>query len=170
MLVLYGWNRIDLNIRESDSNKLFKTKLRQQLICKLSKLSNVYSKTSGQASVHYARMRICLSALNAHRHKYNFINDNMCPLCNMRAESTHHYFLVCPALATPRATLLSRVLHILRNLSSHQYVLLSTRQSWSELQELLLKWLKSPTAGCKFAVVWCSSSIYCKLTMVRHMI
>ena len=135
-LVLYDWNRIDLNIRESGSNKLFKTKLRQQL-CKLSKLSNVYNKTSGQASVHHARMRMGLSALNAHRRKYNFINDNMCPLCNMRAESTHHYFLVCPALATPRTTLLSRLLQILRNLPN-QYVLLSTRQSSSELHELLL--------------------------------
>ncbi len=79
-----------------------------------------------------------LSASNAHRRKYNFINDNMCPLCNMRAESTHHYFLVCPALATPRATLLSRVFQILRNLPN-QYVLLCTRHlSSSELHELLL--------------------------------
>ncbi len=78
-----------------------------------------------------------LSALNAHRRTYNFINDNMCPLCNMRAESSHHYFLVCPALATPRATLLSRVFQILRNLPN-KYVLLSTRQSSSELHELLL--------------------------------
>ena len=69
--------------------------------------------------------------------KYNFINDNTCPLCNMRAESTHHYFLVCPALATPRATLLSRVFQILRNLPN-QYVLFSARQSSSELHQLLL--------------------------------
>ena len=61
----------------------------------------------------------------------------MCPLCNMRAESTHHYFLVCPALATPRATLLSRVFQILRNLPN-QYVLFSARQSSSELHQLLL--------------------------------
>ncbi len=44
----------------------------------------------------------------------------------MRAESTHHYFLVCPALTTPRATLFSRVFQILRNLP-YQYVLFSTR-------------------------------------------
>ncbi len=61
----------------------------------------------------------------------------MCPLCNMRAESTHNYFLVCPALATPRATLLSRVFQILRNLPN-QYVLFSARQSSSELHQLLL--------------------------------
>ncbi len=118
-------------------------------------LSNLYNRTSGQASVHHARMHMGLSALNAHRHKYNFVNDNTCPLCNMRAESAHHYFLISLALATPRTTLLSRVFQILRNLRN-QYVLFSTRQSW--IASIITKWLKPPTTRCKFAVVWCSGT------------
>ncbi len=48
------------------------TKLHQQL-CRLSNWSNLNNKTSGQTSVHHARMRMDLSALNAQRRKYNFI-------------------------------------------------------------------------------------------------
>ncbi len=81
-----GWNKLDLNIRESYNHNLFKTKPRQQL-CKLPMLSKLYNTTLGQASVHHARMRMGLSGLNAHRRKYNFINDNTCPLCNTKAEN-----------------------------------------------------------------------------------
>ncbi len=35
---------------------------------------------------------------------------------------------------------------------------------------IVAKWLKPPIAECKFAVVWRSSSIYCQLKTVRHMI
>ena len=67
--VLDDWNRLDLNIKESNSIKLFKTKRHQ----KLSKLSNLHNKTSSQGSVHHTRMRMGTSALNAQRRKYNFI-------------------------------------------------------------------------------------------------
>ncbi len=112
--MLDDWNKLDLNIRESNTHALFKTKLRQQL-CKLAMLSKLYNKTSGQASDHHARMLMGLSGLNAHRRKYNFINDNTYPLCNMKAENTYHYFLVCPVLVTPLATLLTRVSQVFSN-------------------------------------------------------
>ncbi len=72
-------------------------------------------------------MRMGFNALNAQRCKYmyNFINDNMCPLCNMRAENTRHYFLFRPALATPPATLLPRLFQILRNLPNQCFVFCS---------------------------------------------
>ncbi len=121
---LDGWNKLDLNIRESNTHTLFKTKLRQQL-CKPPILSKLYNKISGKASVHHARMRIGLSGLNAHRRKYNFINDNTCPLCNMKAQNTYHYFLVCPVLATPRATLLTRVSQVLSNIPNQCFLIYS---------------------------------------------
>ncbi len=119
----------------------FKTKLRQQL-CKLPMVSKLYNKkTSGQASVHHVRMWMGLSGLNAHRRrrKYNFINGNTCRLCNMKAENMYHYVLrlVYPILTTPRATLLSRVSQNLSNIPN-QCVFFSTRQSSSELHDLLL--------------------------------
>ncbi len=56
----------------------------------------------------------------------------------MKAENTYHYFLVCPVLATPRATLiLTKVSQVLSNIPN-QYVFLSTLQSSSELHDLLL--------------------------------
>ncbi len=45
-------------------------------------------------------MQMGLSGLNVHRRKYNFIIDNTCPLRNMKAENTYHYFLVRPGHTT----------------------------------------------------------------------
>ncbi len=63
---LDDWNKLDLDIRESNIHTLFKTKLHQQL-CKPLMLSKLYNKTSGKASVYHTRMRMGLSGLNAHR-------------------------------------------------------------------------------------------------------
>ncbi len=52
----------------------------------------------------------------------------------MKATNTYHYFLVCPVLATPRVTLLTRVSQVLSNIPN-QYVFLPTRQSSSELHD-----------------------------------
>ena len=62
-----------------------------------------------KASVHHARMRMGLSALNAHRRKYNFICFNNCPLCGIRPEDSLHFFLKCPYHAIHRARLVEHV-------------------------------------------------------------
>ncbi len=61
----------------------------------------------------HSHMRMGLSPLNAHRHSYNFINNNVCLLCSTRIENTFHYFLKCPTLANQRVTLMNRVTNIL---------------------------------------------------------
>ncbi len=98
----------------------------------------IVQQTSGQASVHHARMRMGFSGLNVHRRKYNFINDNTCPLCNMKAENTYHYFLVDPVLATRGTCHTSIFSQILSNTANQYVIVLSTRQYPSELHDLLL--------------------------------
>ncbi len=97
-LLLDEWNRLDLNIRESNSNKLFKTKRRQQP-CKLHKLSNLYNKTSGQASVHHTRMGMGLNIILLMTIRV------LCAICELKILITifafaqplrHHAPHVCP--------------------------------------------------------------------------
>ena len=50
-----------------------------------------------------------LSALNAQRFKFNFINTPTCPRCDLAAETPLHYFLYCPTHRLARETLLRRL-------------------------------------------------------------
>ncbi len=60
------WNKLDVSLRESGDLKIFKSKPRRQLNSP-SMLVPIYNKTTGEGSVHHARMRMGLSSLNAHR-------------------------------------------------------------------------------------------------------
>ena len=59
--------------------------------------------------VNHARLRMGLSGLNAHRKKYNFIPNNVCPHCGQRPEDEVHYFLKCPYFADPRTGLVGTI-------------------------------------------------------------
>ena len=60
-----------------------------QMFAKPNKLFDIFMPKS---SVHHGRMRMGLSALNAQRKQYNFINYNNCPLCGNKPEDTIHFF------------------------------------------------------------------------------
>ena len=47
--------------------------------------------------VWLSRLRMGLSALNSHRHNYNFINSPICNLCDGESETTFHFLITCPA-------------------------------------------------------------------------
>ena len=51
-------------------------------------------------------MRMGLSGLNEHRHRYNLIENGLCDYCTSQIEDTHHYLLQCPRYNTPRQSLL----------------------------------------------------------------
>ena len=50
-----------------------------------------------------------LSALNAQRFKFNFIDSPICEQCNTATESPLHYFLQCQAYGVARQTLLDKL-------------------------------------------------------------
>ena len=137
-----------------------------QQLCKLSKLCHLYNKISGQASVPHARMRMGLSALNAQKGKYNFINDNTC-ICVI-----WELKILITTLSFARHWL-PYGLHICREYSRYWEIFLTIMfildsPIFARVTLIVTKWLKPPTAVCKFAVVWCSGKIYCTLTAVRH--
>ena len=94
-----AWNDTTIDIKRALSLQSLKAKL-----------SDLYGSTSyhlylsedGNGAVNHSRMRMGLSALNAHRRKYNFIERGNCEMCNHCSETTDHFFLTCPAYAAQR--------------------------------------------------------------------
>ncbi len=93
------WNKIDLSLREIGDIKIFKSKLGRHLHSP-SMLVPSYNKTTGEGSIHHARMIMGLNSHNAHRCKY-FIPSGRCLLCQQRPGDTTHFLSHFPALATP---------------------------------------------------------------------
>ena len=97
------WNDTRIDIRRALSLQSLK-----------SKLSDLYGSTSydlyvsedGNGAVSHSRMRMGLSGFNAHRKKYNFIQNGGCPYCNFKTEDKLHLLLKCPAFAAPRQEML----------------------------------------------------------------
>ena len=104
--MLYNWNTLDHDVRQSSSLQIFKNTLRDAKFYKPNKIFDIYTPKS---SVHHARMRMGLSGLNAHRKKYNFIPFNNCPLCGHKPEDSIHYFFKCPYFAMPRQELMRAI-------------------------------------------------------------
>ena len=50
-----------------------------------------------------------LSALNAQRKKYHFINDSSCPNCGARHESSDHFLLLCPTYHAARVDMVNEL-------------------------------------------------------------
>ena len=63
----------------------------------------------GKPGIWLSRIRMGLSALNAHRFKYNFIDSPNCEQCNNGVESPIHYFIHCQAYGVARQTLLDNL-------------------------------------------------------------
>ena len=52
--------------------------------------------------INLSRIRMGLSGLNFHRHKFHFISTSICPTCGISAETPVHYFFYCPTYAALR--------------------------------------------------------------------
>ena len=109
--VISDWNKLDFDIKNSKSKNIFKTKLLNKIRPKRSPYFGLRSNTK----VRYITMlRMELSPLRAHKHKYNF-NDTSDPFCVVcgNTEDTNHYLLHCKSFKLSRATLLQKVSDII---------------------------------------------------------
>ena len=60
-----------------------------------------------------SRIPMGLSALNSHRHHYNFIPSPICTSCQEESETTSHFFLTCPTYQVARQQLFNHLNNIL---------------------------------------------------------
>jgi hypothetical protein len=99
-----SWNELSVQTRNTVSLETFKKKLTTSI--KHLNLS-YYRKYKNKSGIWLARLRMGLSALNAHRFKYNFIDNPTCSHYHSGNETTKHYFFQCPAYAAQRLELLN---------------------------------------------------------------
>lgn len=100
------WNGLDPPLRASPTLNSFKSNLKRKLFTTKNPLYSVHSNIG---SLNQTRMRMGLSGLNAHRHKYGFIPQSNCPLCHSPKEDPFHFFFICPNHAAHRQTLFNNV-------------------------------------------------------------
>ena len=101
---LYDWFSLDINIRNSDSISLFKSRLLSFIRPVQSKIYNFFDP---EGLKFLTRLRVGVSHLNAHRFRHNF-QDCLNPLCScsLEIEDTTHYLLHCRHFSTQHANLM----------------------------------------------------------------
>ena len=109
---LNDWFSLDINIRNSDSISLFKSKLLSFIRPVENKIYNIFE----PGLKFLTRLHVGLSHLNAHRFRHNFL-DCLNPLCScsLEIEDTTHYLLYCCHFSTQRANLMNSVKSVFQN-------------------------------------------------------
>ena len=107
---LKEWNRLDIDIRKSDSISIFKKRILSFIRPLPSKVSNCHNP---QGLKLLTRLQLGLSHLRYHKFKHNFL-DTINPLCSCSSdiETTLHSFLYCPNYMEWRNNLLSKISEI----------------------------------------------------------
>ena len=104
------WNRLDIDIRKSDSICIFKNRILSFIRPLPNKVSNSHNP---QGLKLLKKLRLGLSHLHYHKFKYNVL-DTINPLCSCGSdiETTLHFFLYFPNFMECRDTLLSKMSEI----------------------------------------------------------
>ena len=101
------WNKLSLEIRNSESYSIFKKSL-------LKFIRTIPNSVFSVADIYgiklLTRLRVGLSHLREHKFRHNF-QDTINPLCScsLEIESTSHFFLRCQNFITPRTNLMNEL-------------------------------------------------------------
>ena len=102
-----AWNNLPQSTVDSESVSIFKHKFKP----KPSQSAKYYTHCSGRPGIWLTRLRLGLSALKAHRFRYNLIDDPFCDFCGNQ-ENTKHYMFDCAAYTQQRTLMLNKLQHI----------------------------------------------------------
>ena len=116
-----AWNSLPAQTRQAQTPTLFK-----KLVRGTNNYNPYHKITTNKYGVWLSRLRMGLSALNAHRYNYNFINSPTCPSCNEENETTLHYFLTCPTYQGARHSLLNTLQTSLGIDTTNNHTLINT--------------------------------------------
>ena len=107
------WNKIEKNIRKSESLNIFKKSILKFI---RPSQNRVYNCHNPKGIKLLPRLRVSLSHLREHKFKPSFL-DTLNPICNCGEdiETTFHYLLHCPDYWHERKTLLNTVSCIIPN-------------------------------------------------------
>ena len=101
------WNKLDSNIRSSETLNIFKSKILKFIRLTASSIFGFHNSIVVKLLI---RLRLGLSHLRKHKFKHSF-QDTFNPLCNCgkEVETTFHFLLSCPNYSDERLTLLSKI-------------------------------------------------------------
>ena len=105
------WNNLPLDIRESESLEIFKSKLKTTLLS-VDYTPSYFSYGKRFPNICHTQLRLGYSQLNSHLHKFNIVLSPACA-CSFHNEDIYHFFLSCPTFVQHRNELLDIVCHIL---------------------------------------------------------
>ena len=102
-----SWNKIGPELRGAESLSIFKKNLMKIIRPEVKSLYGVHN-PNGVGWIF--QLRVGLSPLRAHKKSHNFQDtpDDAC-LCNLGAETTHHFLLKCPIFNTQRDVLFQAI-------------------------------------------------------------
>ena len=108
------WNKIDKNIRKSESLNIFKKSILKFI---RPSQNRVYNCHNPKGIKLLTRLRVGLSHLREHKFKHSF-QDTLNPICTCGEdiETTSHYLLHCPDYLEERKTLLNTISCIVPNI------------------------------------------------------
>jgi hypothetical protein len=144
------WNQLDEETKGKTTVKSFKGALKKKFNIQKNRH---YSYGKDKWAVTHTRMRLGLSPLNHHLHKYHIVPSPLCPHCDI-PENNIHLFLKCPKYAASRVELfgligptvdklgIDRSNHIVLNtllLNGHQSLTLNENKQLFEHVQLYLK-------------------------------
>ena len=113
---LNDWFRLDINIRNSESILLFKSRLLSFIRPNQSNIYNIFDPIGLKL---LTRLRLGLSHLNEHKFRHNF-QDCLNPSCSciLEIEDTTHYLLHCQHFSNHRYDVVNSVKSIIPNFES----------------------------------------------------
>ena len=104
------WNRLDVNVRNSNTLNEFKSRLKNTYTGSI--VPKYYLAGDRLSNIHHTRIRNACSNLNAHLH-INFLRDNPICDCGQGTEDPEHYFFKCSSYGEERVILFrnTRIFH-----------------------------------------------------------
>ena len=108
---IHLWNNLPLDIRQSASLSIFKSKLKSSLLS-VDFTPSYLSYGKRFPNICHTQLRLGCSQLNTHLYKVNAIQSPACA-CSFQNEDINHFFLSCPLFSAQRLVLLDTVCHIL---------------------------------------------------------
>ena len=104
------WNKLDSNIRNSETLNIFKSKILKFI---RSTANSIFGCHNPIGVKLHTRLLLGLSHLHEHKFKHSF-QDTLNPLCSCgkEVETTFHFLLSCPNYSDGRLTILSKIRNI----------------------------------------------------------
>ena len=119
------WNKLLNDVKQSQLLNIFKTRIRPLYEPLLH--NKLYSYGHGLSKVNHCSIRLGLSHLNSHLHRYNLVDSPSCSNldCGGRTESAEQYFLICPKFNNERRLLLEIISNkLFPNVNYNTYITL----------------------------------------------